>query len=92
MLAAGAIWFGADSGITIVLADDDPRGTQGATEAARGGSFRIVAEAADIGETRRKVVGYKPTVLTLDLSLPNGSSLEAILVCSNDRRRPRSSS
>ena len=40
--------------------------------------FEVVAEAGDVGATLRKVRAYKPSVLVLDLSMPGGSSLEAI--------------
>lgn len=40
--------------------------------------LEVVAEASDVGETLRKVRGYKPNVLVLDLSMPGGSSLAAI--------------
>jgi two-component system response regulator NreC len=43
-----------------------------------GAGFEIVAEAGNIGETTRKVRAYKPDVLLLDLSMPDGSSLAAI--------------
>lgn len=38
----------------------------------------IVAEAGDIANTMRHVHGHRPHVLVLDLSLPDGSSLDAI--------------
>jgi two-component system, NarL family, response regulator NreC len=40
--------------------------------------FEIVAEAGDVDESVRKVLGYKPDVIVLDLSMPGGSSLGAI--------------
>ena len=42
------------------------------------GRFEVVAEAADAEEAARKVLAYKPDVIVLDLSMPGGSSLEAI--------------
>jgi two-component system, NarL family, response regulator NreC len=42
------------------------------------GRFEIVAEASDAEEAARKVLAYKPAVIVLDLSMPGGSSLEAI--------------
>jgi two-component system response regulator NreC len=66
------------SGITIVLADDHPVVRGGLRILLEEAGFRVVAEATDIGETRRKLMGYRPTVLILDLSMPGGSSLEAI--------------
>ncbi|HZE04212.1 MAG TPA: response regulator transcription factor, partial [Solirubrobacteraceae bacterium] len=42
------------------------------------GEFEVVAEAGDVDEAVRKVLAYKPQVLVLDLSMPGGSSLNAI--------------
>ena len=64
---------------TIVLADDHAvvrSGLRMLLDAEAG--LDVVAEASDVGETLRKVRGYKPDVLVLDLSMPGGSSLEAI--------------
>lgn len=65
--------------ITIVLADDHTMVRSGLRillDAEDG--VQVVAEAADIGEAKRKVLAYKPSVLVLDLSMPGGSSLAAI--------------
>lgn len=40
--------------------------------------FEIAAEAGDTATVLRKVGAYKPDVLILDLSMPGGSSLQAI--------------
>ncbi len=40
--------------------------------------FSVVAEAGDIPTTMRKVLGYRPRVLVLDLSMPGEPSLPAI--------------
>lgn len=40
--------------------------------------LEVVAEAAETEEAVRRTLAYKPTVLVLDLSMPGGSSLEAI--------------
>ena len=39
------------------------------------GEFRVVAEAADIPSMIREVREHKPDLLTLDLTMPGGSSL-----------------
>ena len=39
----------------------------------------VVAEAGDIGATRRYVRGHRPEVLVLDLKMAGGSGLEAIV-------------
>jgi len=40
--------------------------------------FDVVAEAGDVPETVRKLKGYKPDVLLLDLHMPGGPSLQAM--------------
>jgi two-component system response regulator NreC len=68
-----------ESTITVVLADDHPvvrSGLRMLLDAQD--DLEVVAEAGDVDATRRSVLGYKPTVLVLDLNMPGGSSLEAI--------------
>jgi two-component system, NarL family, response regulator NreC len=65
--------------ITIVLADDHGvvrAGLRMLLDAERG--FEVVAEAADVDETERRVVAYRPTVLVLDVNMPSGSSIPSI--------------
>jgi two-component system response regulator NreC len=65
--------------ITVVLADDHTivrTGLRVLLNAEQG--VHVVAEAGDVDEAKRKVLGYKPDVLVLDLSMPGGSSLAAI--------------
>jgi two-component system, NarL family, response regulator NreC len=66
---------------TIVLADDHTS-VRSALRALleAGDGVEVVAEAADIEETVRKVLAYKPNVLVLvlDVSMPGGSSLGSI--------------
>jgi two-component system response regulator NreC len=69
----------ADGATTIVIADDHTIVRSGlkmllATEKG----FEVVAEAGDVPEALRKVRAYKPRVLMLDLSMPGGSSIDAI--------------
>ncbi len=64
---------------TIVIADDHAvvrSGLRMLLDAEE--DFEVVAEAADIPATRRVVLGYKPTVLLLDLNMPGEESLPAI--------------
>ena len=64
---------------TIVLADDHTLVRSGLRLLLESeDEFEVVAEAADVEETVRKVLAYKPQVLVLDLSMPGGSSLSAI--------------
>jgi len=65
--------------LTIVLADDHTivrSGLRLLLDAEAG--IEVVAEAGDVEEASRRVLAYKPSVLVLDLSMPGGSSLEAI--------------
>jgi len=78
---AGAVsgTSGADgAGTRIVLADDHAVVRSGLRLLLEGAGFEVVAEAGDVAETVRKVRAYKPDVLLLDLSMPDGSSLAAI--------------
>jgi two-component system response regulator NreC len=64
---------------TLVLADDHTivrSALRALLEAGEG--VEVVAEAADVGETVRKVRAYKPNVLVLDVSMPGGPSLASI--------------
>jgi two-component system, NarL family, response regulator NreC len=65
--------------IRVVLGDDHTlvrRGLRLLLGRERG--VEIVAEAGDIADAVRHVHGHRPHVLVLDLTLPNGSSVEAI--------------
>jgi len=65
--------------VTIVLADDHSlvrSALRMVLEAEP--DFEVVAEAGDVRTAVRKVLGYKPSVIVLDLYMPDGSSLEAI--------------
>ncbi|MCU1504603.1 MAG: DNA-binding response regulator [Ilumatobacteraceae bacterium] len=65
--------------IRIVLADDHPvvrRGLRLLLDEEP--DFEVVAEAGDVEEARRYLLGHHPTVLVLDLNMPGGSSREAI--------------
>jgi two-component system, NarL family, response regulator NreC len=65
--------------ITIVLADDHAivrSGLRMLLDAEEG--IDVVAEAGNVDEASRKVRAYKPKVLMLDLSMPGGSSIDAI--------------
>ncbi len=73
-----ACQVGSGASITVVLADDHPLVRRGLRIVLEEAGFELVAEAADAAEARRKVLAYKPNVLVLDLSMPGGSSLEAI--------------
>ena len=65
--------------VTVVLADDHRivrRGLRMILEAEPG--FEVLAEAGDLETATRKVLGYRPDVLVLDLHMAGESSLPAI--------------
>jgi two-component system response regulator NreC len=65
--------------VTVVLADDHRivrRGLRMILEAEAG--FEVVAEAGDVETATRKVLGYRPDILVLDLHMAGESSLAAI--------------
>ena len=62
---------------TVVIADDHALVRSVLRLIVEDAGFVVVAEAADIAETCRKVRAYKPDVLILDLSMPDGLSLNA---------------
>lgn len=67
------------SKITVVLADDHEivrNGIRMVLEAEP--EFEVVAEAGDADTAARYVLGHKPTVLVLDLSMPGTPSLEIL--------------
>jgi two-component system, NarL family, response regulator NreC len=67
------------STIRVVIADDHAvvrRGLRQVLDAEEG--IEVVAEAANLEDARRYVRGHHPTVLVLDLNLPEGLSLNAI--------------
>ena len=74
---------GADGPIEVIIADDHKIVREGIRSVfdAEAGEFRVVAETADVPSTVRAVREHKPDLLTLDLSMPGGSSLAALPQC-----------
>jgi two-component system, NarL family, response regulator NreC len=69
--------------ISVIIADDHTvvrDGIRAVLEREKG-EFEVVAEAADVPATIRQVREHKPDLLTLDLSMPGGSSLAALPSC-----------
>jgi two-component system response regulator NreC len=65
--------------ITVVLADDHGVVRSGLRLLLDQAGMEVLAEAGDAGSALRTVLGYKPSVLVLDLNMPGEpSSLEAI--------------
>jgi two-component system, NarL family, response regulator NreC len=74
---------GLDRPIDVIIADDHAvvrDGIRTVLERQRG-EFRVVAEAADVPSLIRVVREHKPDLLTLDLTMPGGSSLAALPQC-----------
>jgi two-component system, NarL family, response regulator NreC len=66
--------------ITVVIAEDHPRmrdTLRALLEAAPGLSVR--AEAGNLALARQHVAGHRPDVLVLDLSMPDGSSIDMVV-------------
>jgi two-component system, NarL family, response regulator NreC len=74
---------GAARPIDVIIADDHTVVRDGirAVLQREAGEFRVVAEAADIPSMIREVREHKPDLLTLDLTMPGGSSLAALPQC-----------
>jgi two-component system, NarL family, response regulator NreC len=74
---------GADRPIRVIIADDHAVVRDGIRTVLEreAGEFDIVAEAADVPSTVREVREHKPDLLTLDLTMPGGSSLAALPSC-----------
>ena len=74
---------GVDRPIEVIIADDHAVVRDGIRTVLEreSGEFRVVAEAADVPSTIREVREHKPDLLTLDLTMPGGSSLAALPSC-----------
>jgi two-component system response regulator NreC len=74
---------GVDRPIEVIIADDHAVVRDGVRTVLQreAGEFQIVAEAADVPATIRAVREHKPDLLTLDLTMPGGSSLGALPSC-----------
>jgi two-component system response regulator NreC len=74
---------GVDRPIDVIIADDHSvvrDGIRIVLEREQG-EFRVIAETADVPSTIREVRELKPDLLTLDLTMPGGSSLGALPAC-----------
>jgi two-component system response regulator NreC len=74
---------GVNRPIDVIIADDHAIVRDGIRTVLEreAGEFRVVAEAADIPSVIRAVRDHKPDLLTLDLTMPGGSSLAALPSC-----------
>ncbi len=74
---------GVDRPIDVIIADDHTivrDGIRTVLERQKG-EFRVVAEVGDVPIMIREVGEHKPDLLTLDLTMPGGSSLAALPSC-----------
>jgi two-component system, NarL family, response regulator NreC len=74
---------GVDRPIEVIIADDHAVVRDGIRMVLEreAGEFAVVAEAADVPSTIKEVREHKPDLLTLDLTMPGGSSLAALPSC-----------
>jgi two-component system response regulator NreC len=74
---------GVEGTIRVIIADDHAVVRDGIRMVLEreAGEFDVVAEAADVPSTIREVREHKPDLLTLDLTMPGGSSLAALPSC-----------
>src|SRR5450755_3448390 len=74
---------GVNRPIEVIIADDHGVVRDGIRTVLEreAGEFRVVAEAADVPATIKAVREHKPDLLTLDLTMPGGSSLGALPSC-----------
>src|ERR1700680_4741250 len=74
---------GVERPIEVIIADDHSVVRDGIRTVLerQEGEFTVVAEAADVPATIREVREHKPDLLTLDLTMPGGSSLAALPSC-----------
>jgi two-component system response regulator NreC len=74
---------GVSRPVEVIIADDHTVVRDGirAVLEREAGEFKVVAEAADIPSLIREVREHKPDLLTLDLTMPGGSSLGALPQC-----------
>jgi two-component system response regulator NreC len=69
----------AQEAVTIVVADDHGVVRKGLRLLLDGEpDLRVLTEAGDVPDAVRRTLAHRPRVLLLDLSMPGGSSLEAI--------------
>jgi two-component system, NarL family, response regulator NreC len=74
---------GIERPITVIIADDHAVVRDGIRTVLERetGEFQVLAEAADVPATVKAVREHKPDLLTLDLTMPGGSSLGALPTC-----------
>ena len=72
------MWAMTAAPLRLVVADDHPVVRSGLRRILETEGWDVVAEAGDVDQVRRMVLGHKPDVLLLDLNMQGESSLDAI--------------
>jgi len=74
---------GSKQPVSVIIADDHSVVRDGIRTVLEreDGEFRVVAEAGDVPSTISAVREHRPDLLTLDLTMPGGSSLGALPAC-----------
>src|ERR1700678_2713198 len=69
--------------VRVIIADDHAIVRDGIRTVLEreAGEFEVLAETADVPATVRAVTEHRPDLLTLDLTMPGGSSLAALPAC-----------
>jgi len=69
--------------VSVIISDDHALVRDGLRKVLEreGDEFSVVAEVADVPDMIREVRTHKPDLLTLDLTMPGGSSLGALPSC-----------
>lgn len=82
---------GADDGTVTVAVVDDHDVVRAGLRTLLGAQsrFQVVAEAADVASALEVVAAHQPSVLLLDLNLPDGSALDALPAISSASPRTK---
>lgn len=63
--------------ITVMVVDDHPMWRDGVSRDLEAAGFRVVATADGVGAAARRAAAVQPTVVLMDMSLPDGTGTEA---------------
>ncbi len=66
-----------DGPITVMIVDDHPMWRDGVSRDLDAAGFRVVATADGVGAAARRAAAVQPTVVLMDMSLPDGTGTEA---------------
>ncbi|OOL27436.1 response regulator receiver protein [Rhodococcus rhodochrous] len=63
--------------MTVMIVDDHPMWRDGVSRDLDAAGFRVVATADGVGAAARRAAAVQPTVVLMDMSLPDGTGTEA---------------